>query len=198
MAGANHARRPLAITISLDYIGCLAMSAGDACYMLSKTVTGLGDTVRAAEEAADEQAQTELFALGWQPPLSGSLREVALQLAASQGVEILHVGQPFRLELGERTVSGTPADEAPLVAASVLVADEQPGFLTRYATSALEEDKAEVFAFLMARPGEMARRMGSDRVLSAKAQGVREIVADLDPAMDASFWARVAKRRAPL
>jgi hypothetical protein len=80
-------------------------------------------------------------------------------------------------------------------AASALT-DGLPGFLTRYATSALEEDKAEVFAFLMVQPSEVARRARSDAVLAAKARRIRAIAQALDPAMDAAFWARVGRMRA--
>lgn len=73
--------------------------------------------------------------------------------------------------------------------------EDRPGFLTRYATSALEEDKAEVFAFLMVRPHEVARRARQDGILAAKARRIRTIVQGLDPDMDQSFWARVARCR---
>ena len=52
--------------------------------------------------------------------------------------------------------------------AASLLTSELPGFLTRYATAAVEEDKAEVFAFLMTAPGEVALRASSDAVLGKK------------------------------
>ena len=284
--------------MTITVLGALLLTALLA--FVSRTVTGFGDAARAAEEAVDEQARVELLALGWQPPGSGALRALHAELAVSRGVELLHVGQRFRIELGDRTLRGEPADEAPLAAATVLLADELtlyppaflrriglrrvalcgglsenglpipslpnyrhtllidvagepaflrrlvhhevfhfadladdgevlwdpqwdrlnppdfeyghggrdmrqpgvsalsddlPGFLTRYATSALEEDKAEVFAFLMARPGEVERRAARDTVLAGKVARVRAIVLGLDPAMDATFWARVAESR---
>lgn len=54
-----------------------------------------------------------------------------------------------------------------------------PGFVTRYATSALEEDKAETFAFLMVAPGMMAERAKSDPVLTRKIARVKAQLAPL-------------------
>jgi hypothetical protein len=64
------------------------------------------------------------------------------------------------------------------------------GFVTRYATSALEEDKAETFAFLMVAPGATLARAHSDRVLSAKIHAIELELGKLDPAMNAGFWSR--------
>jgi hypothetical protein len=54
--------------------------------------------------------------------------------------------------------------------------DEMPGFLTRYAMSAVEEDKAEVFSLLMTRPADVRARAANDDVLRAK---VRRLAAKL-------------------
>jgi hypothetical protein len=65
----------------------------------------------------------------------------------------------FRYEGGGRTVrepSATDPDGGP------------PGFVTRYATAALEEDKAELFSWLMSDPALVAARAGADAVLRAK------------------------------
>lgn len=60
------------------------------------------------------------------------------------------------------------------------------GFVSLYATSGLEEDKAEVFAWLMtAVPNELAAREASDATLAAKAARVRAIARDLSPEMTA-------------
>jgi len=71
-----------------------------------------------------------------------------------------------------------------------------PGFVTPYATSALEEDKAETFAFMMVAPGAIGERARTDRVLQAKTQAVARQVLALSPAMDDGFWQR-GGRRAP-
>jgi hypothetical protein len=54
-----------------------------------------------------------------------------------------------------------------------------PGFVTRYATSALEEDKAETFAFLMVAPEMMAERIKTDPVLAHKVARVKAQLAPL-------------------
>jgi hypothetical protein len=73
--------------------------------------------------------------------------------------------------------------------------DAQPGFLTRYATSALEEDKAETFSFMLTRPAEVARRAAGDPALAAKVARLRELLVGLDPELDEAFWARIARHR---
>lgn len=57
-----------------------------------------------------------------------------------------------------------------------------PGFVSAYATSAVEEDKAETFAFAMARSRELDARAGSDAVLAAKRAELARRLAALDPA----------------
>lgn len=74
--------------------------------------------------------------------------------------------------------------------------DRLPGFLTYYATSALEEDKAEVFAFLMARPAAVRQRRAADPVLAAKVDRLERLAGDLSPEMNRQFWARIARIRA--
>lgn len=75
--------------------------------------------------------------------------------------------------------------------------DALPGFLTGYAMSALEEDKAEVFAFMVVAPGRVKRIAAADRVVAAKVARIRMQMSAVRPALDASFWRRVAAR-APL
>jgi hypothetical protein len=280
-------------------LGALLLTAAGAA-LSQASASGLSDSERAALDAADVRVRAALLAQGWLPPTSAGLRELAEELRASHEVEILHVREPFRIELGYRTLQGTDAPETPLSAATVVVADELglyppelvrksmlrrvalcgtllengapipslpnyqrtllldvaaepdflrrllhhevfhfvdladdgevlwdpawerlnapgfaygrggrdmrepgasaltdalPGFLTRYATSALEEDKAETFAFLMVQPELVATRAATDPVLAAKVQRIREIVAALEPSMNDAFWARIARHR---
>jgi len=281
-------------------LAALAITATGAALSQS-WANGPSDAERAALDAADTLVRSELVSQGWTPPASAALRELSEELRASHEVEILHASGPFRIELGAHTLQGTDAPEAPLSAATVIVADElalyppefvrrsmlrrvmlcsalredavaipslpnyrrtllldveadpdflrrllhheifhfvdladdgvllwdptwerlnrpdfdygrggrdmrepiasaltdeQPGFLTRYATSALEEDKAETFAFLMAQPALVAARAATDPVLAAKVARIRRIVATLDPEMNEAFWARIARHRA--
>jgi hypothetical protein len=59
-------------------------------------------------------------------------------------------------------------------------AGDVPGFVSGYATSGPEEDKAETFAFAVARPDAVRARLGSDPVLAAKLREVTRRVEDLD------------------
>ncbi len=61
-------------------------------------------------------------------------------------------------------------------------ASDLPGFVSGYATSGVEEDKADTFAFLVARPDAVRPRLAGDPVLAAKAREIVRRVAALDPA----------------
>jgi hypothetical protein len=66
---------------------------------------------------------------------------------------------------------------------SARLSTETPGFLSRYATSAVEEDKAEVFAFLLTAPGQVRSIMERDVVVRAKVAAIERQVAQLCPDM---------------
>jgi hypothetical protein len=66
-------------------------------------------------------------------------------------------------------------------------ASDVPGFVSGYATSAVEEDKAETFAFAVARPDALRAMVARDAVVAAKA---REIARRLE-AMDAEVVSRL-------
>lgn len=55
------------------------------------------------------------------------------------------------------------------------------GFVSLYATSGCEEDKAETFAFAVARPLQVRERAANDPVLRAKLHELARRVAGLDP-----------------
>ncbi|MDB4943101.1 MAG: putative lipoprotein [Labilithrix sp.] len=55
------------------------------------------------------------------------------------------------------------------------------GFVSSYATSGVEEDKAETFAFAMARPQQLAAAAAKDPVLQAKRKEILVRIAKLDP-----------------
>lgn len=61
------------------------------------------------------------------------------------------------------------------------LSDEMPGFLTRYAMSAVEEDKAEVFSFLMTQPDAVRGRAAADPVVRAKVERLGEKLARVAP-----------------
>lgn len=72
---------------------------------------------------------------------------------------------------GGRTLRGAWAARA---------SEDLPGFVTAYATSAVEEDKAETFSFAVARPGELAPRLPRDAALAAKRAEIARRVAAFD------------------
>jgi hypothetical protein len=57
-----------------------------------------------------------------------------------------------------------------------------PGFVSKYATSALEEDKAELFAFAMSAPTALRALSLSDAVIRAKLVALERQVTSFDPA----------------
>jgi len=66
---------------------------------------------------------------------------------------------------------------------------EIPGFVSRYATSALEEDKAETFAMRMSAPRQFAALTAQDPVLRAKSAALEVQLHRLSPTIDGSFFA---------
>jgi hypothetical protein len=72
---------------------------------------------------------------------------------------------------------------------SARLTNSRPGFLTRYATSALEEDKAEVFALLMVAPREVATIAQHDAIVRNKIEAVKRQLVNLSPLLNEHFWA---------
>jgi hypothetical protein len=65
---------------------------------------------------------------------------------------------------------------------------ERPGFISPYSTRTPAEDKSEIFAWLMTRPGELADRAARDPVVAAKVAAVKRMVRDFSPAFAAREW----------
>jgi hypothetical protein len=63
-----------------------------------------------------------------------------------------------------------------------------PGFITRYATAAVEEDKAEVYGHLLTSTAFITGRADLDPILAAKVRRIKALVAAFEPTMDASWW----------
>jgi hypothetical protein len=74
---------------------------------------------------------------------------------------------------------------------------DAPGFLTRYATSAVEEDKAEVFAHLMTDYAAVVERSKSDPVIDRKISAIKALLTRFCPSMNESFWQRVRDQSPP-
>jgi len=72
--------------------------------------------------------------------------------------------------------------------------DEIAGFVSRYATSALEEDKAETFAMRMSAPQKFAVLLATDPILRAKSAALEAQLRKLSGALDDRFFAQVDQR----
>jgi hypothetical protein len=69
---------------------------------------------------------------------------------------------------------------------------DRPGFLSKYCTSCVQEDKAEVFGFMFANQRELQRRMKDDAVIRAKVQYWKEALEKFCPEMDEKFFEQLA------
>ena len=79
-----------------------------------------------------------------------------------------------------------------LLHTSVLT-DKFPGFLNHYSTTAVEEDKAEVFANLIIDSEDLENRIEKDRVLRAKVERMRELLVAFCPDANDKFWEEAAR-----
>lgn len=73
----------------------------------------------------------------------------------------------------------------------------RPGFVTYYAMSSIEEDRAETFAALMI-PHQhrlITRWAERDPVLKRKMERMKKFVAGFEPEMDEGFWQRLQEER---
>ena len=73
--------------------------------------------------------------------------------------------------------------------------DDVPGFLNRYSTSGVEEDKAEVFANMMVDYKAVLVQSEQDPVLAQKVGMMKERVRHLCGDMDDAFWELLPARR---
>jgi hypothetical protein len=69
---------------------------------------------------------------------------------------------------------------------------DSPGFLNKYSTSGVEEDKAEIFAHMMTDYALIEKRAASDDVIRKKMSLMKTLLAKFCPAMNASFWNQLA------
>lgn len=63
-----------------------------------------------------------------------------------------------------------------------------PGFITKYATSAVEEDKAEVYSHLLTSTAFISGRAALDPILAKKVVYIKNLVATFEPTMGPSWW----------
>lgn len=86
---------------------------------------------------------------------------------------------------------GTGGRNAQELRSTSVLTDQYPGFLNHYSTTAVEEDKAEVFANLMVDPVYVRNRATEDPVLRAKVERMKQILARFSPELTDVFWQRV-------
>jgi protein associated with RNAse G/E len=77
------------------------------------------------------------------------------------------------------------------------VTDTIPGFITKYATSGVEEDKAEVFRCMMVNLRELEARAESDPVLARKIARMKELLYAFCPEMNEAYWQRLCEMERP-
>lgn len=65
---------------------------------------------------------------------------------------------------------------------------EKLGFMNKYSTQGVEEDKAEIFAYLMTRPEMMAKRIKSDSVVASKTRMLKNLLSSYSDSVDEKFW----------
>jgi len=71
-----------------------------------------------------------------------------------------------------------------------------PGFLTRYAMSGVEEDKAEMFSHMMVEYRYVRDRAIKDRVIGKKWSEMKDLLRRFSPDMDEAFWETICLRPA--
>ncbi|WP_165066925.1 zinc-binding metallopeptidase [Paludisphaera rhizosphaerae] len=92
----------------------------------------------------------------------------------------------FRYGPGGANVQDDPSGSLPN--------EKTRGFLTAYATSGVEEDKAEVFSRLIMIPREVERRSSADPIIWRKVARMKDMLKAFEPSVDEVFWKRIAER----
>ncbi len=77
------------------------------------------------------------------------------------------------------------------------VTNKIPGFITLYATSGVEEDKAEVFRCMMVNLHELETRAEVDVVLSKKIAQMKTLLHSFCPDLDENYWQRLREMDRP-
>ena len=70
-----------------------------------------------------------------------------------------------------------------------------PGFLTLYGTAAVEEDKAELFSFLMTDGLFLSDRARNDAVVRAKVERLKRRLGGFCPALTEEYFARLGEQQ---
>ena len=76
-----------------------------------------------------------------------------------------------------------------------LLTKKFPGFLNHYSTTGVEEDKAEMFANLIVDRDYVEDRARTDKVIEAKVERMRVLLAAFCPEMNDEFWKKVRQTK---
>jgi hypothetical protein len=71
----------------------------------------------------------------------------------------------------------------------------EPGFLNRYSTSGVEEDKAEIFAHMMTNCASVEERAAADKVIHTKMAAMKALLAKFSPDLNVDFWSELCLKR---
>ena len=74
---------------------------------------------------------------------------------------------------------------------SGLLSSDYPGFINRYGTGNVPDDKADLFAYLMVAHHWVEARAAEDPFLRAKVSTIKKRLAEFDPVFDAAFWEQI-------
>ena len=96
----------------------------------------------------------------------------------------------FKYGTGGRNAQGQPTTSLPT--------DQFPGFLNHYSTTGVEEDKAELFAFLMVDYWFVQERIKRDGVLGQKVKMLKDLLKSFCPDMNDELWNKISKRQQSL
>ena len=88
---------------------------------------------------------------------------------------------PDRFEYGSGGKNARGKDQWPLD-------NTLRGFLNKYSMSGVEEDKAEIYANMIVRPGVVRKRARKDPVIAKKITAMKRLLHDFSPSMDRNFW----------
>ena len=113
-------------------------------------------------------------------------------------VDLQDDGQVYRDDSWRRIVPetfpyGSGGRNAQGDSTMTLLTKAVPGFVSKYATTGIEEDKAETFAHMILHPRYMERRAKEEGLLQAKMFQMKRLLKVFCPEMGERFWVDVEK-----
>ncbi len=88
---------------------------------------------------------------------------------------------------------GTGGENAQGDYTAVMTDDSLPGFMNKYSMTGVEEDKAEMYAYMVVEINTVEKRAATDKVIRAKMQRIKEILDKVCSKVDESFWDEARK-----